>query len=93
MSLLQSLYHSVNRILVYTNTVLDEEEIDNIILIAGGVLFEYTLLGLKGHLARTSLYIKVRRSHYSKVLKIDVRQADSLLASFELVSYLLAGRA
>jgi hypothetical protein len=93
MSLLQSLRHSVNRILVYTNTVLAEEEIDNIILIAGRALFEYTLLGLEGHLTRMSLYIKVRRPHCSKVLKVDVRQADSLLARFELVSYLPAGRA
>jgi hypothetical protein len=61
--------------LEYTNIVFGEEEIDNFVLIVGRVLvdkFEYTLLSLKGHVARTSLYTKVRGRYYSKILKINV---------------------
>jgi len=50
-------------------------------------------IALKGHLARTSLYTKVRRRYCFKVLKIDVQQADPLLVSIELASYLVADRA
>lgn len=60
---------------MYRNTVLCEEEIDNFVLVVGGVLIdkvEDALLCLKKYLTRPSLYIKVRRRYSSKVLKVDV---------------------
>ena len=91
MGLFQSLQHSGNSDLRYINAVLGAQEVDNFVLITGGILVDKlqdTFLSLEGHLSRSPLHTRMRRRHCTKAHKVHIQQADPLLRNLELASYL-----